>query len=96
MQKKEYLLKILTQLEPVRDLASWLKVVVEMWDLWDDLLNTIMEAISAWIHSAKSEIAKEKMTKWLNALEKMKQIEQESLLEDEKELAKLDELINNF
>lgn len=96
MQKKEYLLKILTQLEPVWELATWLKIVVEEWDLWDDMLDTLIEAVGSWIHEANSEIAKQKMEKWLNALEKMRQLEQECLLEDENELSHLDELINNF
>lgn len=96
MQKKEYLLKILTQLEPVRELAPGLKTVIEQWDLWDEVLDTIMDAVESWIQSAKSEIAKEKMEKWLGALQKMKQIEQESKLQDEKELAELDKLLDSF
>ena len=36
------------------------------------------------------------MKKWLDALEKMKQMEQQSAMQDEKELEQLDELINNF
>lgn len=96
MQKKEYLLKILTQLEPVRELAPGLKTVIEQWDLWDEVLDTIMDAVESWIQSAKSEIAKEKMEKWFGALQKMKQIEKESKLQDEKELAELDKLLDSF
>lgn len=96
MQKREYLLKILTQLEPVRELAPWLKIVVEQWNLWDSLLDTLIDAVGTWIHSAHSEIAKMKMKKWLDALHRMKIIEQQSNLQDEKELAHLDELLSNF
>ena len=96
MQKKEYLLKILTQLEPVRELAEWLKVLVEEWDLWDELMDSLMETIRTWIHSANSEITKAKMEKWLNALEKMRQMEEESHMHDEEDLAELDKLIDSF
>ena len=96
MTKKDYLLKILEQLEPIWELASGLKVVVEQWALWDDVLNMLIGAVETGIHSAKSEVAKDKMKKWLDALERMKQIEKQSAMQDEKELAELDRLIDDF
>ena len=36
------------------------------------------------------------MKKWLDALEKMKQIEKQSAMQDQKELSELDNLLNNF
>ena len=96
MTKKEYLLKILEQLEPIWDLAPGLKIVVEQWALWDDVLDTIIGAVELWIHSVRSETAKLKMKKWLDTLQRMKEMEKKSALQDEKELAQLDELLNNF
>lgn len=96
MQKKEYLLKILTQLESVRELAPWLKILVEWGDLSDDFLDSLMGTVELWIRSANSEIARIKIKKWLDALWRMKQIEEQSSLKDEKELAELDGLINSF
>lgn len=96
MTKKDYLLKILEQLEPIWELASGLKILVEQWALWDDVLDTLKWAVESGIHSARSEVVKVKMKKWLDALERMKQIEKHSALQDEKELAELDRLIDNF
>lgn len=96
MTKKEYLLKILEQLEPIWELAPGLEVVVEQWDLWDDLLNTLIDAVESGIHSAKDEVSKQKMKKWLDALQKMKSMEEESRMEDEKDLEELDKLLDNF
>ena len=96
MTKKEYLIKILDNLESVRDLAPGLKVVVEQWALWDDVLDVLIESVESGIHSARSEVAKAKMKKWLDALERMKQMEEKSALQDEKELAELDNLINDL
>ena len=96
MTKKDYLLKILEQLEPIWELASGLKVVVEQWALWDDVLDTLIGAVESGIHSARSEVAKAKMKKWLDALERMKEIEKQSAMQDEKELAELDRLIDDF
>lgn len=96
MTKKEYLLKILEQLEPIWEVASGLKIVVEQWALWDDVLDTLIGAVESGIHSARSEVAKAKMKKWLDALERMKQIEKQSAMQDEKELAELDRLLDSF
>ena len=96
MTKKEYLIKILDNLESVRDLAPGLKVVIEQWALWDDVLDTLIEAVESGIHSANSEVSKMKMKKWLDALTKMKQMEQQSALQDEKELEQLDKIIDDF
>lgn len=96
MTKKEYLVKILDNLEPVRDLAPWLKVIVEQWALWDDVLDTLIGAVESGIHAARSEAAKLKMKKWLDSLTRMKQIEKQSALKDEKELAELNKLISDF
>ena len=96
MTKKEYLLKILEQLESIRELAPGLKVLVEQWALWENVLDTLISAVESGIHSARSEVAKQKMKKWLDALEKMRQIEKQSAMQDEKELAELDKLIDNF
>lgn len=96
MDKKEYLKRILVQLEPIRDLAKWLEVLVDEWNLWDDLLDVIIESVQWAINSAKSELDKGKLQKWLDALQKMKQMEEESRLQDEKDLEELDKIIDSF
>lgn len=96
MTKKEYLLKILEQLEPIRDLAKWMKILVEQWDLWDDILDILIDAVQWAVSTAKSELDKQKLQKWLDALQKMKEMEAESKMQDEKDLAELDKLIDSF
>ena len=96
MTKKDYLIKILGQLEPIWELAPGLKFLIEQWALWDKVLDTLINAVESWIHSARSEVAKLKMKKWLDALDKMKQIEKQSAMQDEKELEELDKLIDDL
>ena len=96
MDKKEYLLKILTQLEPIRDLANWLKILVIEWKLWDDVLDVLINSVQWAVSTAKSELDKQKLQKWLGALQKMKQMEEESKMQDEKDLKELDDLIDSF
>ena len=96
MNKKEYLQKILTQLEPIRDLAWWLRILVEEWNLGDDVLDVLINAIQWAVNTAKTDLAKQKLQKWLDAMEKMKKMETESRMQDEKDLEDLDNLINSF
>lgn len=93
MTKKEYLLKILEQLEPIRELAPGLKILVEQWALWEDVIDMLSKAVENWINSVRSEISKQKMKKWLDALERMKEMEKQSAMQDERQLEELDKLL---
>lgn len=96
MDKKQYLQKILAQLEPIRDLAKWLEVLVDEWNLGDDVLDMLINAVQWAVNTAKSELDKQKLQKWLDALQKMKQMEEESRMQDERDLSELDRMLDNF
>lgn len=96
MDKKGYLLKVLAQLEPIRDLAKWLEILVEEWNLWDDILDVLINAVQWAINTTKSEMDKKKLQKWLDFLNKMKQMEEESKMQDEKDLEELDRMLENI
>lgn len=96
MDKKEYLQKILTQLEPIRDLAKWLRILVEEWNLWDNVLDVIINAVQWAVNTAKTDLSKQKLQKGLDAMEKMKQMEMECKTQDEKDLCELDRMIDDF
>lgn len=96
MDKKEYLLKILTQLESIRDLAKWLEILVSQWNLWDDVLNVLISLIQWAVSSAKSELDEQKLKRSLAALQKMRQMKEESREQEGKDLAELDSLIDSF
>jgi len=96
MDKKEYLQKILTQLEPIRDLAKWLNILVDEWNLWDNILDVLINAVQWALNTAKTEVAKERLQKWLDAMEKMKQMETESRMQDGRDLSELDRMLDSF
>ena len=96
MTKKDYLMKILIQLEPIRDLAKWLKILVDEWNLWDDVLDVLINALQWAVNTAKWEIDREKLQKWLDALQKMKEMEEKSRMQDQDDLEELDKLIDSF
>ena len=93
MQKKEYLSKILVQLEPIWNLAKWLRFLVEQWNLDDNLLDTLIDAVQWAVNTAKTEVARQKLQRWLDAMEKMREMEIESRLQDERDLAELDRML---
>ena len=96
MDKRQYLLKVLTQLEPVWNLAEWLKILVEEWNLWENTLDALIEAVQWAISISKSDLDKKKLEKWLEALQKMKNMEEDSKMQDEKDLEELDKIIDSF
>jgi len=96
MDKREYLLKILSYLEPVWGLAKWLKILVERWNFDDSMLNILMDAVEWAISTAKSDFDKEKLQKWLDAMKKMRELEEKSLVEDERDLADLDLVLDDI
>lgn len=96
MDKKEFLLKILTRLEPVWDLAKWLKVLLEYWNLDDNLFNALNGAIQGAISTAKNGLEKQKLQRWLDAMKRMKELENESRMSDEKDLLELDHMLDNI
>ena len=96
MDKKEYLLKVLTQLEPIWNLAKWLKILVEQWHLDDNLLDTVTQAVEWAVHTTKDELSKQKLQKSLNALQRLKQMEAESRAKDEEDLAELDKMLEEI
>lgn len=96
MDKKSYLLKVLTQLEPIWSLSKWLEFLVEEWNLDNNITDVLIEAIQWSIHNTKSIVDKEKLQKWLMALQKMKELEEKSIIEDENDLAALENLLDNI
>lgn len=96
MDKKSYLLKVLTQLEPIWSLSKWLEFLVEEWNLDNNITDVLINAIEWSIHNTKSIVDKEKLQKWLMALQKMKELEEKSIIEDENDLAVLENLLDNI
>ena len=64
--------------------------------MWYDILDILLDAVQWAVSTAKSELDKQKLQKWLDALQKMKEMEAESKMQDEKDLAELDKLIDSF
>ena len=53
MDKKEYLLTVLDHLEPNWNLAKWLKLLITKWNLDDNMLEVIRQAVERAINTTK-------------------------------------------
>lgn len=96
MTQKEYLIKILEQLEPVWSLARWLKILVNGWHLDNNLIETLIEAVQWAIHTAKTDMDKKKLQKWLDALQRMRQMEEDARKKEQEELNELDKMLEEI
>ena len=82
MDKKAMLIKILDQLEPVRELAKGLKILVQEGNLWEKELDLLIEAVGWAVHFAKNEQAKQKLQKGMDVLQKIKDMEEKEEQEE--------------
>lgn len=92
MDKKNYLIKVLVQLEPIRSEATQLKKIVEK-DYLDDFdIQNIINALNKAIINTKNKLLKDKFKNALLILKKIQELEAESKKQDEKDLKELEHM----
>lgn len=96
MTKKEYILKILDATMEYFPLARWLKILVSSDALGDTAIDTLVDILTKTIDEINDNKARNKLQKSKEFLEKLKTIEQESHLKDEKSIAMLDDMVSNI
>ena len=96
MDKKQYVLKILSVMKDSRPIAEGLSYLVEKNSFDDNILGILVKILQYSIEKADSEIEKEKLGKAQEIFQKIKQSEIEQNKIDQQDIAKLEEMINNF
>ncbi|EKD24902.1 MAG: hypothetical protein ACD_80C00145G0036 [uncultured bacterium (gcode 4)] len=96
MTKKEYILKILDALTGYRALARGLKILVEGNTLDDTTIDNLVDIFAKTIDEIQDSETKWKLQKSKDVLEKLKKIEREQHMRDEKWLDALDEMIKEI
>jgi hypothetical protein len=96
MTKKDYILKVLDALIGYRPLARGLKILVDGNALDDTTIDSLVDIFATTIKDINNKDAKEKIEKSKNVLEKIKNIEREQHLRDEKSLEELDQMIKDI
>lgn len=63
MDKKEVLINILDKLSPYRDMAIWLKAMIELWHMDDSFTDNLITIINGSIKNTTSLVTKTKLQK---------------------------------
>jgi len=96
MSKKEYILKVLDATMEYFPLARGLKILINGDALDDTTIDTLVNILTKTIDEISDGEAKRKLQKSKEFLEKLKAIEQESNLKDEKSIEMLDDMLKNI
>jgi len=96
MTKQAYILKVLDALIGIWPLARGLKILVEGSVLDDKTIDSLVDILATTIDEINDGEAKEKLKKSKEIIEKIKHIEWEQHLRDEKSLDELDAMIKEI
>lgn len=97
MTKREYLLKFLTLMNPeIFPIYDDMKLLLERDKFSDQLLDVFIDAVKGAIHQTKQKSEKEKLLKWLNILEQLKEREKKEEKLNEEECLHIENMINDF
>lgn len=96
MSKKEYILKVLEALENKWPIAKWLKILVEGNSFDDVAIDGLIDIFDNMLEQITDKETKDTLLKSKSVLEKIKKIEREQHLQDEKSLEDLDNMIQNI
>ena len=95
-QKKQLILTVLERLKWYRDKAE--DLIILLWSSYctEELIDSIINRINAAIKIAKKDSDKNILRKWLTAIQKIRQREEEEEISDEELEAVLDSLLDNI
>ncbi len=96
MDKKSYVLKVLSLVSDVRPLADGLMYLVQKDSLDDATLDVLMTMLQKSVQTADSDIAKEKLNKAGEMLQKIKEAEQQDHQLDQQDISSLEQEIARF
>lgn len=94
MTKKDYMLKLLDLLAPIRPMALALKTLVEGNLLTEATMDSLMIIFDETINSVIDEEKREKLVRGKEVISKLKTIEAQEMQKDQKDLQELDELLS--
>ncbi len=96
MDKKTYVLELLGILEEKRPIAKWLKILIEGNTSDNEMIDGLIEILTKMAEGHQDSEIKEKLEKSKDILEKLKKIERDQHLKDQKELDALDQMIKEL
>jgi DnaJ-domain-containing protein 1 len=97
MTKKEYILKLLGAISPDSLVIAWdLKTLIQANQISDELIDSLILIFWNALKNTDNAIEKNKIEKWINILTSLKNRENQSMIEDQTDIANLENLINQI
>ena len=76
-KKKKLLIQVLTKIKPYRDVAEGILALVESSYIDEKAIDGVIHLIAVSVKNAKNKEDKVKMQKWLEKIQKIKQMEED-------------------
>lgn len=96
MDKKQYVLKVLSVMQEVWPIAEWLSYLVEKNSFDDKMLDVLVKILQYSLEKSTNTIEKEKLEKAQTIFQKIKSSEEEQHKIDDQDIEKLEEMIKTF
>lgn len=96
MNKKDYVLKVLSVMQDSRPIAQWLSYLIEKNAFDETILDVLIKILQYSLNKTNDEIAKQKLSKAQDIFNKLKESEKEQQKLDDQDIKKLDELISTL
>lgn len=81
-KKKKLLIQVLTKIKPYRDLAEGILALVESSYIDEKAIDGVIHLISQSIKTVKNKWEKTKLQKWLEKIQKIKQMEEDEKMSE--------------
>ena len=96
MDKKQYVLKVLSMMKDSRPIAEGLSYLIDKNAFDDKILDFLVKILQYSIQKATSDIEKEKLGKANEMFQKIKQAESDQHKVDQQDTEKLEQMIKTF
>ncbi len=96
MDKKQYVLKVLSMMKDSRPIAEGLSYLIDKNAFDDKILDVLVKILQYSIQKATSDIEKEKLGKANEMFQKIKQAESDQHKVDQQDTEKLEQMIKTF
>ncbi len=96
MHKKDFILKVLEVVESSRDMASWLKILVENNALDDKTVDTLVWVFREAATNTENMQTKQALQKWATLIQDIHQKEAIDHEKDLEDLAELEDMFKNI
>lgn len=91
-EKKELLIQIVTNLQPHWEMADGILALLKSSYITQETIDGLIKTINTGIKNSKNKLSKSKLEKWLEKIQKIKEVERSEDLSEEE----LDQLLEDI